>query len=93
MELLETHLLRTGSRPDGLTRPTFPGDPMIKASSRASRRASLARLLLISAVCAFTCACGGGGSGGAAEPPVVAPPAPKAELGWDDGNWDQKDWQ
>jgi hypothetical protein len=77
MELLETRRIS----------PT-PVTPGKRAHS------TLARLVLIGAACAFTCACGGGGgSGGADDPPAVPPPAQKAELGWDDGNWDQKDWQ
>jgi hypothetical protein len=40
-------------------------------------------------------ACGGGGSPGAAGPPPSPPPLPpQAEaLTWDNGNWDEVEWQ
>ena len=40
-------------------------------------------------------ACGGGGSPGAASPsPPLPPPPPQAEaLSWDNGNWDEVEWQ
>ena len=39
-------------------------------------------------------ACGGGSSGGSA-PASQSPPPPTAStnLDWDEGNWDEEDWQ
>jgi hypothetical protein len=49
------------------------------------------RVLALGAALLFTSACGGGGGG--SDTPVVKPPAQKAELAWDNGNWDQQEWQ
>lgn len=42
-------------------------------------------------------ACGGGGGGGSSTPPPAnngtPPPVADTDLDWDDGNWDQEDWQ
>jgi len=48
--------------------------------------------VLASAVFFFStlAACGGGGSSGSNDPP---PPAVDTGLDWDQGNWDEVDWQ
>lgn len=55
---------------------------------------SLTRLLgRASAVLAlaFLQACGGGGGGGGSDPPAENPPV--TQLKWDNGSWDQLNWQ
>ena len=45
--------------------------------------------LLIVAMAGLS-ACGGGGGSSAAPPP---PPPPVTDLAWDQGNWDELNWQ
>jgi hypothetical protein len=54
--------------------------------------AVVVRAIAIGAICALLCACGGGGSGASDGTEVVSPPQ-KAELSWDNGNWDQQEWK
>jgi hypothetical protein len=49
------------------------------------------RVLALAAAILCTSACGGGGGG--SDTPVVKPPVQKADLAWDNGNWDQQEWQ
>lgn len=58
---------------------------------RGNGAANLLRLLTIGAACLFLHACGGGGGG--SDAPVTPPPTTKADLAWDNGNWDQQEWQ
>jgi hypothetical protein len=51
------------------------------------------RRLTIGAACLFMCACGGGGGDGEGSTPVATPAPAPAELAWDNGNWDQKEWK
>ncbi len=53
--------------------------------------ASAMRVLALAAAILCTSACGGGGGG--SDTPVVKPPVQKADLAWDNGNWDQQEWQ
>lgn len=63
----------------------------VRSPDRWRRPAAAKRLLAISTVCVLMSACGGGGGG--SDAPVVTPPPAPAELAWDDGNWDQKEWK
>jgi hypothetical protein len=38
-------------------------------------------------------ACGGGSSSDPASPPPPPPPTADNSLDWDNGNWDEEDWQ
>ena len=53
------------------------------------------RLILGLALSLFAIAsCGGGGGGGnPPEPPDQAPPPTSEQMVWDEGNWDEVDWQ
>lgn len=59
----------------------------------SARRVGVAlRAFAFGTACTLLCACGGGGGGGSDDSGVVAPPQ-KAELSWDNGNWDQQEWK
>ena len=46
--------------------------------------------LLVSLTLLLLAACGGGGAESTAPPPG---PAPSPQLTWDQGNWNDKNWQ
>jgi len=54
---------------------------------------SLTVLVSVAFLFSFLVACGGGGSSGGAAPPPPPPPPPVTELTWDQGNWDELNWQ
>ena len=53
----------------------------------------MTRLLAILFASIFIAACGGGGSGGNDAEPPPPPPPPTGDLVWDQGNWDELEWQ
>ena len=55
--------------------------------------ASILKALTILIPAAFFGACGGGGGGGVSPPPVDLPPVADTDLDWDQGNWDEENWQ
>ena len=67
--------------------------PRVRSPDRLRGSAAAKQLLTISTVCLLMSACGGGGGGGGSDAPVGAPPPTPAELAWDNGNWDQKEWK
>jgi hypothetical protein len=38
-------------------------------------------------------ACGGGGGSAPTSPPPPPPPTADTNLDWDNGNWDEENWQ
>jgi hypothetical protein len=62
-----------------------------QAVNRGRGAGEAMRWLVIGAACALVSACGGGG-GGASDGTAAAPPPAAAELAWDNGNWDQQEW-
>ncbi len=52
----------------------------------------IVRFLIILSLSALCVACGGGGD--SSPPPTVTPPTPTVtDLVWDNGNWDELNWQ
>jgi hypothetical protein len=51
---------------------------------------SLRAILVIAFAGFWVTACGGGGSG---SPAAATPVPPDTQLIWDEGNWDERNWQ
>jgi hypothetical protein len=77
----------------GLTTQTFPPVKDFDPRRTATMISCPRTLLLALAMLVMVSACGGSSSSDPASPPPPPPPTADNNLDWDNGNWDEEDWQ